>query len=1418
MALILGLDLGTASIGFFLRDTDKGTDLLEQFISSNTIKFTEGVGRKAEGEFSYAGERTKKRSTRNLYKVRKYRRWTTLKVLIDFGYCPLTIQDLEEWSKYDKSKDVKHRYPIHAIKFQQWIKLDFDGDGKPDYTSPYQLREELATKQFDFTQEINRYKLGRCLYHIARRRGFKSNKGETLKELEQEAQKNNVEDINTDTASLKASEEKKAQDLTSYMEIHNLPTVGCAFARLERDFTRVRESQYQAVRTQYKDEIKYIFNFQKGLDINGEFFKRIYSDKKDGTIFYVRPLRSQKGVVGKCTLEPTKPRCPISHPEFEKYRAFCFINNIQYRKSKDEEWQILTAEQKLKLYHEKFLKTSNFRFESIRTWLEKEIGLLEAFHLSKKNQTINYEDSTYVTACPISARMKSLFGEDWESYTFETDKTRTDTNGKSHTIVYTIEDIWHICFSYEDEDAVISFAQSIGLRDKQIKQFVNLWIAIPQGYANLSLKAIRNINRFLVPKSDQPLYHGLIYSHAVLLAKIPDLIGEEIWKENEHSFMESLNTWIVTCAEEKQLLHITNNLISAYKALGHTEQFAYKDYTYQLQDSDKDDVKRYIIESFKKEGWNNKDEKDKERIIKKVEQYYQDFFASSSRDYYHLPQIGDSIKQHLAAYFPELQCKNDTTTDTLSLCNCSACKKLKKLYHPSITEIYKPAKDQRFEYNGVLLSKKLLESPATQEFRNPVVMRVLHQLRHLINYLLKEGQIDENTRIVVEVARELNDANMRWAIKEYDQRRKIENEIIRGAVKELQHREISKDESNKVRLSLEQNPDYVNDTQKSLSTAKKEEEKKKEIKKYRLWLEQGMMCLYTGQPISLSKLLDDNCIDIEHTIPLSRSFDNSLANQTVCYAHFNRSIKGNKMPTELSNYEEIKLRLSAWEKKVEQLKSIVEYRKYKSQRAITKDAKDAAIQQKHLYQIYLDYWKDKLSRFTMTSIPEGFKHRQLNDTKIITKYAYHYLKSVFNQVDVQKGAVTAEFRKILGITKNRENHSNHAIDAMTLSLIPSSAKREEILKLFYEIQEEKKLGINYTMKETRLQEMIKSCHIKGVHELIKFIEEHILVKHISKDQTLTPAIRRKRINGKIQWKRDKQGNICLDEKGNRIPQEWRMGDCLRGEIHQDSFYGAIKQKKDASHQTTYGEISYVIRKKLKSFKNVEALHKVIVDENVYAIIKKQCEEKGMGLEKANQEGIYMLNKKGEKANKIRHVRCYAKLTHPLDIKQHSHLSNKDYKQSYHVQVGNLFGMCRYYNADKSTVEYRVLNLFDICKNRKSGYDIAEIIEIKRQKFYLDTILLKGKLILLYDKKEDPASLRTMSTTQLSDRLYCIKGFETDGRINLVKHLYAHTDERKTPIKTFDALPEYIRQSINKVHFLLEDVDFKLTYDGKIIFL
>ncbi len=1469
----LGLDLGTNSTGLSLKNPEKGTDILEQLEFFSSVIFKTGVGKDDKGSYtkSYAAERTKKRSVRRLYQARKYRIWETLKVLIEFGYCSLSPEDFEKWSKYDKKKGLKRKYPIGAIEFEQWVRLDFNGDGVADYSSPFELRAELATKQFDFTDQINKYKLGRALYHIAQRRGFKSSKGETLKEQEKDANNENEEIQEIETiANLKKSEEKKSKDLVAYMQQYNLKTVGCAFDKLLKDGVRVRASEFQAVRSQYKKEIIEIFKFQNELSLDSDFFKRIISEKKkEGTIFFKRPLRSQKGLIGKCTLEPTKHRCPISHPEFEKFRALCFINNIKYRRTSEEKLDFLNKEQKEKLFNDKFLRASaHFKFEEIRNWIEKE----ETCILSYDKKTINYKDNTNVSGCPISGRLNNLLGNNWQNYSFETNKERkTGKNNKvvnTHTVTYKIEDIWHICFSYDEAEQVEEFAKTIlKFDEKKASELARVWGAIQQGYGQLSLKAIRNINRFLEK--------GLIYTDAVLLAKLPEILGEKLWSENENLFLSEIGNLTNNNREEKRILNIVNNLIANYKALDETEQFAFKNREYIIDNTDYKDIEKYSSESIGEKTWDRLTQDEKNKIIEIVAAHYQTFFKSNERDFVKLPKLGDAIKSFLSDHFDFLHCPNNFIKDPKNKisCDCNACKKLNKIYHPSLIEFYSPAKEQQFDYNGIRLSKKLLESPVIGAFKNPMAMRALHILRKKINELLKDGIIDEDTRIVVETARDLNDANMRWALDFYNREREKENKEFEKIINQYYPGRIASDDDiDKARLLIDQHdipekgeikekPADKGDNKKKKKKFEKVDSYKKDITKYRLWLEQGCRCIYTGKVINIESLFNENAVDFEHTIPRSLSFDNSLANLTICDYHYNRQIKKNQIPTALANYDKntneytaILPRLQPWFERIEKLKDNIEFCKGKSKQSQDKEWKDHYIRQRHLWQMELEYWQNKADRFTMTEVTTGFRNSQLVDTRLISKYAFHYLKSVFNNVDVQKGSATAAFRKLLGIQsmdekKSRDKHSHHAIDATMLTLIPVAAKRDKMLKLFYQIEEKQKFNEDPILLKLELEKEIRCCHLGGnISAIPQFIEENILIDHISNDQTLTPASKRVRIrgkivplkdeNGKVIYEKDENGEIKKDKYGNKVPlaKYWKKGDNIRGQLHGETFYGAITQAQKENGKILRNEdgsikigseIFYVVRRELKfkkneqekGFRNWEELENTIVDKALYKKMRQQFANE-VSFKDAIDKGIFMIDKNGKVVNKIRHIRCYTSQKNPLAIKKQTYLSDKDYKQSYYSEVGDLYVMCKYENETKTAKEYVIYSLFDISENRKNRLEDVptSIMSKKGEKLTLNITLKKGVVVLLFRKSS--VELKEMDNYHLSKRLYTILGFENPSLIKLKRHINSQPDKdlgKGESVKVYNNLPEKIRCGINTLNFLIENKDFTINTNEQIVF-
>ena len=1415
---VLGLDLGTNSIGSAVRNLDLSDDLQWQLEFFSSDIFRSSVNKESNGrEYSLAAQRSAHRRSRGLNEVRRRRLWATLNLLIKHGFCPMSSESLMRWCTYDKRKGLFREYPIDDKDFNAWILLDFNGDGRPDYSSPYQLRRELVTRQFDFEQPIERYKLGRALYHIAQHRGFKSSKGETLSQQETNSKPSSTDEIPDVAGAMKASEEKLSKGLSTYMKEHNLLTVGAAFAQLEDEGVRVRNNNdYRAIRSQFQHEIETIFKFQQGLSVESELYERLISEKKNvGTIFYKRPLRSQRGNVGKCTLERSKPRCAIGHPLFEKFRAWTLINNIKVRMSVDTLDEQLPMKLRLDLYNECFLAfvRTEFKFEDIRKYLEKRLGI----HFSYNDKTINYKDSTSVAGCPITARFRKMLGEEWESFRVEGQKERqahSKNNISFHRVSYSIEDIWHFCYDAEEPEAVLAFAQeTLRLERKKAEELVRIWSAMPQGYAMLSQKAIRNINKILML--------GLIYSDAVILAKVPELV--DVSDEELLSIAKDYYLVEAQVNYDKRINSIVNGLIAKYKSVSEEYRFADHNYEYLLDESDEKDIIRQIESSLGAKRWSLMDADEQTDILQKVRDRYQDFFRSHERKFVESPKLGESFENYLTKKFPMVEREQ-----------------WKKLYHPSQITIYRPVSV------GKDRSVLRLGNPDIGAIKNPTVLRVLNTLRRRVNQLLDDGVISpDETRVVVETARELNDANRKWALDTYNRIRHDENEKIKKILEEFYPKRdgISTDDIDKARYVIDQREvDYFTESKTY----------NKDIKKYKFWLEQGGQCMYTGRTINLSNLFDPNAFDIEHTIPESLSFDSSDMNLTLCDAHYNRFIKKNHIPTDMPNYDKaitidgkeypaITSQLQRWVERVERLNRNVEYWKGQARRAQNKDRKDQCMREMHLWKMELEYWKKKLERFTVTEVTDGFKNSQLVDTRVITRHAVLYLKSIFPHVDVQRGDVTAKFRKILGIQsvdekKDRSLHSHHAIDATTLTIIPVSAKRDRMLELFAKIEEINKM-LSFSASEDRtglqqeldglknkLQMEVKVCRIgHNVSEIGTFINDNIIVNHHIKDQALTPVRRRLR----------KKGYIV----GGVDNPRWQTGDALRGEIHKASYYGAITQfAKDDEGKVLMKEgrpqvnptIKFVIRRELKykksaadsGFASWDDLGKAIVDKELFALMKGQFPEE-TSFKDACEQGIYMI-KKGKngmpdkKLYRIRHIRCNTVQKNALKIKEQTYKSEKEYKRYFYAAVGDLYAMCCYTNG--KIREFRIYSLYDVSCHRKSDIeDIPEFITDKKgNRLMLDYKLHTGDMILLY--KDNPEELYDLDNVNLSKLLYKINGFENDGlRIRMVNHLVVK-EAMGESVKDYAKLPDIIRCGVKTIKFLImgENRDFVIK-NGKIIF-
>ena len=156
-----------------------------------------------------------------------------------------------------------------------------------------------------------------------------------------------------------------------------------------------------------------------------------------------------------------------------------------------------------------------------------------------------------------------------------------------------------------------------------------------------------------------------------------------------------------------------------------------------------------------------------------------------------------------------------------------------------------------------------------------------------------------------------------------------------------------------------------------------------EIEKYILWLEQKYRSPYTGAIIPLSKLFT-TAYEIEHIIPQSLYFDDSMSNKIICESEVNK-LKDNQLGLEfiqkhggeivpLANGQSVKVF------------SIENY-------------------EGHVKEMYKKN-RGKATKLLLEDIPDKMIERQLNDTKYISKIVKNLLSNIVR--DENEDAVTSK--------------------------------------------------------------------------------------------------------------------------------------------------------------------------------------------------------------------------------------------------------------------------------------------------------------------------------------------------------------------------------------------------------------------------
>lgn len=1207
MTKILGIDTGTNSLGWAIVEKkadeyhllDKGVNIFQE-----GVKIEKGI------ESSKAADRTAHKASRvRNYRI-KLRKIRLLRILSDAHLCPpLSKVELSAWR-------LKKEYPKNDL-FMQWQGTDDESE-----KTPYAYRHKCLHECLDFNSMTDRYILGRAFYHMIQRRGFLSNR---------------KDQSGDDTGKVKES----ISNLTQEMHDDGYEYLGDYFYSLYNKGEKIR-NHYTARNEHYLAEFKAICEKQK-LDKNlgPEIVRQI-----EKAIFDQRPLKSQKGQVGKCVFEKNKTKCPSSHPMYEEFRMLSFINNIKIQTPNDSALRPLSTEERELIMPLFFRKSKKqFDFEDIAKKLapKKHYGFYKKSSDAEMPYLFNYPMDTSVSGCPVTAALKDIFGENWIDALCE---TYTLAEGKSRLNV--VNDIWHVLFFYTDDAKLAEFAKNrLQLDDEEAKKFCE--ISLPSDYASLSLKAICKILPYL--------RRGLIYSHAVFLGNLCEVMPQYEWN------------------------------------IGEMRNAAIDNIIHEMNQIDSKDARTFevCIKEYLKEQYHVSDEK------------------------------------------------------------------LKKLYHPSMMEMY--PRVQRTNNHGVYQ----LGSPRIDSVRNPMAMRSMFRLRKLVNRLLEEGKIDQDTEIHIEFARELNDANKRNAIAAYTKENQNKNDEARKKIRNLFKAETGND---------------IEPTDA-------------DVLKYVLWEEQGHICLYTGKQIRISDFVGANPkFDIEHTIPRSVGGDSTKMNLTLCDSRFNREVKKTKLPTELPNHDEIMARINDWREKSESLDGQIRRQKKMSKGATTKDQKDAIIRKRHLLELQRDYWRGKYLRFTMESVPDGFSRRQGTDISVISKYARLYLKSLFKHVYTVKGIATSDFRKIWGIQKvysqkERVNHVHHCIDAIVIACIG--------------LDEYNKLGAYYHDEENHEWYGMSKAYFKKPWstfvEDIEKVQDEILVYHYTPDNMPKQGRRRILLDVDINGLKKKKKVLC-------------KGDAARGSLHKDTYYGAIMRSDEDMP-------FYVVRKNVDSHLSDLDI-KNIVDDVVRRIIQNAVAEGG----KDALNGTIWMNE--EKQIPIKKVRCITSVKNPLSFEHRKprDTSNKSYKNDYYVAPDDNYLMAVYKGVtSKGKVKYmyEFINMLDAARFYKQSNDKVlvdgNVVQLNKDGLNLYYTLKKGTMVLLYVDNPDEI---WENNGDWSRRLYKVTELWKDGRIVVTKHTEARPSSEVPKVtKGFCIGDSKGLYSYSKFSALVQGYDFEINELGEI---
>lgn len=450
MGYNLGIDIGITSIGF------AGVNNGISKILCSGVHIFEAAENPKDGA-SLAAPRREKRGMRRVVRRRAARKNAVRQLLLRHGLNCLSGID----SKITKNS----------------------GD-----LSPWDLRRAALERRLTDEEFV------RVLFHIAKRRGFQSNKKSQL----------------NDNSSNEGKALKGASDLEQKWIASGEKTIGAYLAAQRKK--RNGDGSYDNFlkRDWLREEIKFIFEAQRNLGQlkateelrleysgTGDKAKRNTAEG-DGVAFFQRSMQSSENLIGECTFEKGEKRAPKFSYTAELFILWSKLNNLKIRVQCGEE-RFLMQDEKNRLSNLAHKNKGGLTYAQAR----KELGLDETERFNISYLQIDKDDNSWekiksTTEKAILMKMAGFLAlqealdtgsvADWQKW-MGPDRNKLD-------------EVAYITSFIEDGKIIREKYEALGLNPAQIENLCS--ITNFSKTVDISLKALRKI----VPEMQKGLkYH-----------------------------------------------------------------------------------------------------------------------------------------------------------------------------------------------------------------------------------------------------------------------------------------------------------------------------------------------------------------------------------------------------------------------------------------------------------------------------------------------------------------------------------------------------------------------------------------------------------------------------------------------------------------------------------------------------------------------------------------------------------------------------------------------------------------------------------------------------------------------------------------------------------------------------------------------